>query len=154
MMAKIIDVIDNEPLNLRTTVYVNEHVPHEELPWMEFELPVPVSVNRFMSRLGNQTPVAREWYRRADMAFMALPVEMRRNLRCKIIGEFEAEYIFGPHAGDLSNRVKPLEDWLQSREFIENDRFCQQFVCKWAKNTGLNVPKGRVVVRLRPWMRP
>jgi hypothetical protein len=150
MTAKVIAVIDNEPLNLRTTVYVNEHVQHEELPWLEFELPAPPSVNRFMNRLGNQTPVAREWYRRADMAFMSFPAELRRNLRCKIIGKFEAEFLFGRDKSDFHNREKPLFDWLQSREFIENDKMCEWRASGWSDD----VPKGRVVVRLRPWMVP
>lgn len=113
------------------------------LPWLEFEIPIPPSVNRFMKKLGNKTPGVRSWSRQADMAFMASPTKL-----CKIKGKFEAEYIFGQHRGDLSNRIKPLEDWLQSREFIENDRLCQSFRCAWDAS---GIPAGRVKVRLRPW---
>lgn len=121
----------------------------EGLPWMWFDLPAPPSVNQFMGKLGNKTPVVQKWIRQADMAFMvAGGKRTMTQLKCL----YEAQYIFGPHTGDLSNRVKPLEDWLQRVGIIENDRDCRKFVCEWAADLGLNVPKGRVIVRLRPWM--
>jgi len=116
------------------------------VPWLEFELPAPPSVNRFMAKLGNKTPAVVKWAKQADLAFLASRHVVKL---CRIKGKFEAEYIFGQHPGDLSNRIKPLEDWLQSREFIENDRLCQSYRCAW---DWYGVPTGRVNVRLRQWM--
>lgn len=124
---------------------VDQIFAEAERSWMQFELPIPPSVNRFMKKLGNKSPNVRAWIRQADIAYMVAQIPFKR----KIEGKFEAEYIFGQHRGDLSNRIKPLEDWLQSREFIENDRLCQSFRCAWDAS---GVPAGRVLVRLRPWV--
>lgn len=116
------------------------------LPWLEFEIPVPPSVNEFMRNLGNRSPAVSRWTRQADIAFVGQP----RRTRCKIIGKFEAEFLFGRDRSDFHNREKALFDWLQSREFIENDKLCEWRGSGWSDA----VMKGRVVVRLRPWMRP
>jgi hypothetical protein len=144
MTAKVIDVIDNEPLNLRTTVYCNEHVQHEELPWLEFEIPCPPSKNQKIGKLGNHTPTVRRWAHQAGLALIVSRVN-----RCKIIGRFEAEFLFGRNKrADFHNYEEFLFDWLQS-EFIENDKLCEWRSSGWSDA----VPKGRVVVRLRPWMK-
>lgn len=113
------------------------------VPWLEFELPTPPSMNRFMRRLGNKTPKVQFWMGQADRAFVATRLKLPRH-KCK----FEAEFLFGRDRSDFHNREKCLFDWLQSREFIENDRFCEWRASGWSDD----VPKGRVVVRLRPWM--
>jgi hypothetical protein len=118
--------------------------PRPELPWLEFELPVPPSVNRMMRRLGNRTPLVVSWFRQADMAFMA----SRTKQTLWRIGKFEAEFFFGRDRSDFHNREKCLFDWLQSRGFIENDKLCEWRGSGWSDD----VPKGRVKVRLRPWM--
>lgn len=115
------------------------------LPWLEFELPAPPSVNRFVSKLGNKTPKFATWAKEADIAFIC---HRMHRTRCKIKGKFEAEFQFGRDRSDFHNREKALFDWLQSREFIENDRFCEWRGSGWSDD----VPKGRVKVRLRPWM--
>jgi hypothetical protein len=119
--------------------------PHSpsELPWLEFELPAPPSVNRFKGHLGNRSPVVTIWMRQADMAFMASPAKLTR-----IKGQFEAQFQFGRDSSDFHNREKPLFDWLQTREFIENDKLCEWRSSGWSDA----VMKGRVIVRLRPWM--
>jgi hypothetical protein len=113
------------------------------MPWLQFELPAPPSVNRFMGKLGNKTPGVRSWSRQADMAFMASPTKLSR-----IKGKFEAEFLFGRDRSDFHNREKCLFDWLQSREFIVNDKLCEWRSSGWSDD----VPKGRVVVRLRPFL--
>jgi hypothetical protein len=118
----------------------------QPLPWMEFELPAPPSVNRFLRHMGNRTPAVSNWGAQADMAFMIRP---DRQI-CKIIGKFEAEFLFGRDRSDFHNREKCLFDWLQSREFVENDKLCEWRASGWNDD----VPKGRVIVRLRPWMAP
>jgi hypothetical protein len=121
-----------------------------ELPWLEFELPCPPSVNRFKMRLGNKSPDVRTWIGRADMAFMGRKQDRPAHL-CRIKGKFEAEFLFGRNnRADFHNFEKPLFDWLQSRELIENDKLCEWRSSGWSDD----VPKGRVVVRLRPWMAP
>lgn len=115
-----------------------------ELPWCEFSLPAPPSVNRFMKRLGNRTPLVAKWYHHADMAFIG---SRAKNVRIK--GKFEAEFQFGrSNRADFHNLEKCLFDWLQSREFIENDKLCEWRSSGWSDA----VMKGRVIVRLRPWM--
>lgn len=115
------------------------------LPWMEFEIPIPPSMNRFMRRLGNKTPKVQFWMRQADMACIL----RRDRRRCRIIGKFEAEFLFGRDHSDFHNREKALFDWLQSREFIENDKLCEWRSSGWSDA----VMKGRVIVRLRPFIR-
>jgi hypothetical protein len=118
-----------------------------ELPWLEFELPAPPSVNRFMGKLGNKTPKVRLWIIQADMSFMLLkskrggPVP---ELKCT----YEAEFWFARNRGDLDNKIKPLMDYLQRIQVIENDRMCERLLVQWSDD----VPKCRVMVRLRPWM--
>lgn len=118
--------------------------PAPGFPWLEFELPVPPSVNAFMRRLGNQSPVVRRWKVQADIAFMIARAE--RTIT-KIIGPYEAEFVFGRRPNsDLDNRIKPLMDYLQRIEVIENDRLCERIECLWGATPG------RVKVRLRPWL--
>ena len=71
--------------------------------------------------------------------------------RCAIVGKFQAEFMFGRNnRADFHNYEEFLFDWLQSREFIVNDKLCEWRGSGWSDD----VPKGRVVVRIRPWMRP
>ena len=116
----------------------------ERLPWLEFELPAPPSVNRFVSKLGNRSPIVQTWMQKADMAFMVTKTKKF----CRIVSRFEAEFRFGRDNSDFHNREKALFDWLQSREFIQNDKLCEWRSSGWSDA----VPKGRVLVRLRPWM--
>lgn len=121
-----------------------ESLNRPELPWLQFELPAPPSVNRFIAKLGNRSPQVRRWMQVADITFVATRLKLPR-----IKSKFEAEFLFGRDRSDFHNREKPLFDWLQSREFIENDRLCEWRGSGWSDD----VPKGRVIVRLRPWMR-
>jgi len=117
----------------------------QELPWLSLELPAPPSVNRFMRKLGNKTPVVQRWIRQADMAFT---MERARRPLPKIVMAYEAEFIFARRSNsDLDNRCKPLMDYLQRIGLIENDRLCEKLVLSWGA-----LPQGRVLVRLRPWL--
>lgn len=118
---------------------------HYPLPWAEYELPCPPSKNRKMGRLGNKTPAVRSWARWADIAFVA------RYKLTRIKGKFEAEFQFGRNnRADFHNYEEFLFDWLQSREFFENDKLCEWRGSGWSDA----VMKGRVLVKLRPWMTP
>lgn len=115
------------------------------LPWLELSLPRPPSVNRFMTKLGNKSPIVQRWIKQADMAFVLARTRRRFT---HIIGHFEAEFEFERGSYDLDNRIKPLLDFLQRVELIQNDRLCERLVASWGPaNSG-------VVVRLRPWMSP
>jgi Holliday junction resolvase RusA-like endonuclease len=64
-----------------------------------------------------------------------------------IKGPFEAELVFrrpDNRKGDLDNGIKPLMDWLQRVELIENDKYCDRILAQWGE-----APLG-VRVRLRP----
>lgn len=132
--------------DLQTREAMLRAMPPAELLWQEFELPVPPSCNQFVRRLGNRSPGVVRWAKQADMAFVCRQVRTR----CRIIGAFEAEFLFGRDHSDFHNREKALFDWLQSREFIENDKLCEWRGSGWSDA----VMKGRVIVRLRPWCRP
>jgi Holliday junction resolvase RusA-like endonuclease len=111
------------------------------LPWLELDLPTPPSVNRFMGKLGNKSPVVRYWLIQADRQLMT-------QKRCKITGAYEVEFVFNRRGrGDLDNRIKPLMDYLQRIELIQNDRLCEKLMATWGESMG-------VKVRLRPWMVP
>jgi hypothetical protein len=128
--------------------------PHSLL-WLEFELPSCPSKNKKKQKLGNSTPEVEEWAHQADMAYMALPPEERQKLRATCFCEFEAQFLHGRNnRADFHNYEEFLFDWLQDRGFIKNDKQCEWRASGWADNVGRSVPKGRVIVRLRPWMAP
>lgn len=92
-------------------------------------LPMPPSVNRFTSRLGNKSPIVRKWIDRADAI-----VRSNGKLPKKVSGDFEAfitwdlDY-FGHR--DIDNSVKPLLDYLQRLELIDNDKKCWSLEVRW-----------------------
>ena len=93
-------------------------------------LPMPPSVNRFTSRLGNKSPVVTKWIKSADALLLS-----QGRLPKKVKGQFEAlivwdEDYFGSR--DIDNCVKPLLDYLQRIELIENDKLCRSLIVGWA----------------------
>lgn len=116
--------------------------PTAGLPWLSLDLPLPPSVNRFTKGLGNQSRIVREWVKNADGCFW-----LNRRRLTHIIGEFEAEITFRRHPGsDLDNRLKPLLDFLQRVQLIQNDNLCMKLTVMWGE------PLLGCEVRLRPWM--
>jgi Holliday junction resolvase RusA-like endonuclease len=105
------------------------------------DLPRPPSVNRFMRKLGNKTPCVRAWVADADYRLW-----VARKVRAiePVSGPFEVELAFSRLArGDLDNPIKPLLDWLQRVELIEDDKYCDRILAQWGE-----APLG-VRVRLR-----
>lgn len=105
----------------------------DELGWFVLDLPRPPSVNRFMKRLGNQSPEVRKWVRTADAIVMA------RKPYPRLKGPFQLSVWwqidrFGRF--DIDNRLKPLLDWLQRVELIENDKWCRHLTLSWAPVDG------------------
>ena len=113
------------------------------LQTVTLELPLPPSVNRFQARLGNQTPAVKSWVRVADLYLMG------QKPLGKITGPFIAEISlsaseFGQF--DPDNRVKPLMDYLQRIEVIENDKLCWLLIVRWRPEVAADHCK----VELRP----
>lgn len=89
------------------------------------DLPLPPSVNRSQARLGNKSPGIAKWRRLCDGYLFA---DWRTLKQQAVKGEFAVGITwtaaeFG-HS-DWDNRIKPLMDYLQDRELIENDRLCR-----------------------------
>jgi Holliday junction resolvase RusA-like endonuclease len=112
--------------------------------WTELDLPRPPSVNRFTRKLGNKRPCVKAWVAEADYQLWAAR-KVRPILPVK--GPFEVELEFRSDRGDLDNPIKPLLDWLQRVELIDDDRFCNRILAQWG-----DAPLG-VRVRLRPFKR-
>ncbi|SRR5216684_367580 len=107
------------------------------------DLPRPPSVNRFMARAGNKSPVVLKWIEQCDRYVMAI------RPRPHIKGWFELTVTWNVDqfgSFDCDNPIKPLLDYLQRVMIIENDRWCRRLVVEWGP-----VELGcRVAVR--PWM--
>jgi hypothetical protein len=98
-----------------------------------------------MRKLGNKTPCVRAWVGEADYHLWAArkvrPIE-------PVSGPFEVELEFRrSDRGDLDNPIKPLLDWLQRVELIENEKWCDRILAQWGE-----APLG-VRVRLRAFMK-
>ena len=92
-------------------------------------LPRPPSVNRFVRRLGNRSPEVQEWIRSCDRCIMAM-----RPKPSGVRGEFEVTITWDQRQVgkfDLDNMIKPLMDYLQRIELIENDRLCRKLQVGW-----------------------
>jgi hypothetical protein len=113
----------------------------DDLPWVVLQLPLPPSVNQFKGKLGNRSPCVKQWIREADAGFIG-----RFEKLPQIIGRFECEIEFQRGRYDLDNRIKPLMDWLQRVQIIQNDKLCERLEVTWGpKNSGC-------LVRLRSYM--
>lgn len=120
------------------------HVP----PDIVLDLPAPPSVNRLrLIGKGTKTRISvtksvvyRNWIREADA--LAMATGQFRGLK-SIRGKFEAIIILKRSNVDLDNHSKGLLDWLQSRNVIENDKYCERLTLAWG-----DAPAGcRVTVR-------
>lgn len=86
------------------------------------DLPLPPSVNRFIGRLGNVTPKVAAWQRDCDAVLIAQkfrPPRFATAVAVAIVWSHDS-------GGDVDNRCKPLLDFLQTREVIENDRLVRE----------------------------
>jgi Holliday junction resolvase RusA-like endonuclease len=97
------------------------------------DLPLPPSTNRIWRSGGGRTyrsPEYTAWWEDADRAVIAAKSYPKR----KINGPFEVHIsLKAGTRGDLDNRIKPLLDWAQSREIIDNDKDCQRLVAERKK---------------------
>ncbi len=110
------------------------------------DLPMPTSTNKLWRAGYGRVYRSREylnWMEEADMTVMAA----KAYPKSKILGPYEMELLLSTkHRGDGSNRIKALEDWLQSRDIVLNDSDCRKGSWEWVSPE--NAPKGcRVILR-------
>jgi len=85
-------------------------------------LPLPPSVNRYSGKLGNQSPIVQAWWDQADRHVFEHMREVRRKatkdafvLHVTWSDKYWTKW-------DADNRVKPLLDYLERIEAINNDK--------------------------------
>jgi len=100
-------------------------------PDIVLDLPPPISVNRIWrkSKAGVIKSMAYlRWIKRADA--MLLELGQLKGVR-PIPGKFIAVILVKRSNLDLDNNSKCLLDFLQSRNFIVNDKFCEELTLRW-----------------------
>lgn len=105
-------------------------------PDIVLDLPPPISTNRLWRSTKSQNSRMavyksgpyKQWIKRAD----AMLIEMGQLVGVKpIVGKFSALILLKPSALDLDNNSKCLLDFLQSRNFIVDDKLCQELTLRW-----------------------
>jgi Holliday junction resolvase RusA-like endonuclease len=110
---------------------------------IDLELPMPPSVNDYLPKLGNRSPVVRAWIKQADMHFI---LQTRRQRPQPILGHFEAHLMWSDTSKcDFDNPIKPLMDYLERLKLIRNDRMCRRGLVEYGH------PGDTCRVRLREW---
>jgi Holliday junction resolvase RusA-like endonuclease len=122
---------------------VDTSQPPFALPDIVLDLPPPISVNRIWrkTKAGMIKSVAyQRWIQRADA--MLLEMNQLKGVR-PIAGKFTALIIVRRSNLDLDNNAKSVLDFVQSRNFIVNDKLCEELTLRWGE-----APTGcRVTVR-------
>lgn len=101
------------------------------------DLPAPISVNRIWRKTKAgviKSDAYQKWIRRADA--MLLETGQLKGLKT-ITGPFTALIIVKRSNLDLDNNSKCLLDFVQSRNFIVDDKFCEELTLRWG-----NAPSG------------
>jgi len=112
-------------------------------PDIVLDLPAPISVNRIWRKTKTgviKSPAYTGWIKRAD----AMLVEMGQLQGVKPIpGRFTASILVKRSRLDLDNNSKCVLDFLQSRNFVVDDKLCEELTLRWG-----DAPTGaRVTVR-------
>lgn len=100
-------------------------------PDIVLDLPPPISVNRIWrkSKCGVIKSMAYlRWIKRADA--MLIELGQLKGVR-PIPGKFTALILVKRSNLDLDNNSKSVLDFLQSRNFIVNDRLCEELTLRW-----------------------
>jgi Holliday junction resolvase RusA-like endonuclease len=112
-------------------------------PPIVLDLPAPISVNRlWRSAKKNviKSDAYKAWLKRADAMLMELG--QLRGVK-PIPGKFKAIIVLKRSRIDIDNSSKCLLDFLQSRNFIVDDKLCEELTLRWG-----DAPTGaRVTVR-------
>lgn len=119
--------------------------PANGIDWFVLQIPRAPSVNRFLNRLGNKSPVVRKWRDQADNYLRAVGRYPRIRGAYELVVTYPIDE-FGKF--DAENCQKALSDWLQSRDLIENDRNARRITIEW----GDDPPKKGCLVCIRPWV--
>lgn len=95
------------------------------------DLPPPISVNRIWRKTKAGVIKSKDyerWIKRADA--MLLELGQLKGVR-PLPGKFTALIVVKRSNLDLDNNSKCVLDFLQSRNFIVNDRFCEELTMRW-----------------------
>ena len=116
-------------------------------PDIVLDLPTPISVNRIwrVAKAGHviKSPVYKQWIRQADS--MLLELGQLKGIK-PIVGKFTALIVVKRINMDIDNSAKGILDFLQNRNFILNDKLCEELTLRWG-----DAPTGsRVTVRALP----
>jgi Holliday junction resolvase RusA-like endonuclease len=122
---------------------VDTSAPPFALPDIVLDLPPPISVNRIWrkAKVGViKSDAYKTWTKRADDMLVSLG--QLRGVK-PIVGKFTALIVVKRSRLDLDNNSKAVLDFLQSRCFIVDDKFCEELTLRWG-----DAPTGcRVTVR-------
>lgn len=92
-------------------------------------LPMPPSVNRVTARLGNSSSIVKRWRKDANNIVLS-----QGRLPAKMDGPFHIGIVWDQsYKGkrDIDNSIKPLLDYLQEIDLINNDRECMSLKVQW-----------------------
>lgn len=107
------------------------------------DLPPPISVNRIWRKTKTgviKSSAYTKWIARADA--MLIEMDQIKGVR-PIAGKFTSLIVVRRSNLDLDNNSKVVLDFLQSRNFIVNDKLCEELTLRWGE-----APTGcRVTVR-------
>ena len=97
------------------------------------DLPVPTSTNALWIARGKRRVKSKQylaWQEQADVTCIANRQFPRHR---KITGHYEMSLLVDrtQTKGDLSNKIKALEDWLVSRDIVRDDVDCQRLSAEW-----------------------
>lgn len=100
-------------------------------PDIVLDLPQPPSLNRiWRSQRGQVTKSSdyKRWQKTADD--MLLELGQLRGVK-PIVGKFAAVIVVKRSRVDLDNNAKAVLDFLQSRNFIIDDKLCEELTLRW-----------------------
>ena len=117
------------------------------LPDIVLDLPTPISVNRLwrVTKAGHviKSQAYKQWIKKSDA--MLLELGQLKGVK-SIVGKFTALIVVKRCNLDIDNANKGVLDFLQSRNFILNDKFCEEVTARWG-----DAPTGcRVTVKALP----
>lgn len=105
-------------------------------------LPMPPSVNKYQGHLGSSHGIVRDWHKKADALLLTQgpkPPMLRGYVEISVVWD-EKKHRTGRGRRDIDNPIKPLFDFLVSREYIEDDSFINSYVVTWG-----TAPEGALV---------
>lgn len=97
------------------------------------DLPAPISVNRLWRSVKTGV-IKSEHYKRWTKAADGMLMELGQLRGVKpIMGRFTATIVCKRSQLDLDNNSKCVLDYLQSRNFIVDDKLCEELTLRWGE---------------------